>query len=145
MEKEKEALENKITQLELKHEEDKETWNKEEKRLKEENIQLGSQRDDLQKSNNQQLTTIAGLIENAETIERTKKEVVEKMMKQNEDLKAENKCLMKLKYEEKSELGKLSERAKKSESNCKRLLKEKLDMYINCKRRKYKGTKLIVP
>ena len=145
MEKEKEALENKITQLELKHEEDKETWNKEEKRLKEENIQLGSQRDDLRKSNKQQLTTIAGLIENAETIERTKKEVVEKMMKQNEDLKAENKYLMKLKDEEKSELGKLSERAKKSESNCKRLLKEKLDMYINCKRRKYKGTKLIVP
>ena len=67
------------------------------------------------------------------------------MMKQNEDLKAENKCLMKLKDEEKSELGELSERGKKSESNCKRLLKEKLDMYINCKRRKYKGTKLIVP
>ena len=78
MEKEKEALENKITQLELKHEEDKETWNKEEKRLKEENIQLGSQRDDLQKSNNQQLTTIAGLIENAETIERTKKRLWKK-------------------------------------------------------------------
>lgn len=146
----KEALEKKIIQLQLKQEEDKKTRDEEEKRLREENTQLGIKRDELQTSNEQQLMTIAGLIEKTETIEgTTKKEVEETMGEQIKALKAEKEKLMKLKDKEKTELSteieELGERVKKSESKCKRLQQEKVEKYINCKRRKYKATKLMVP
>ena len=156
---EKEALETKIIQLELKLEEDKKTRNEEEKRLKEENIQLEFKRDALQKSNHEQLTRIGKLKQKIGTIERTKKEDVKKLGEQIKILRAENAKLMELKTnqpdpeelsqlrKEKTELSikieELGERVNKSELDYKRL-QEKLDKYINCKRRKYKGTKLIV-
>ena len=156
---EKEALENKIIQLELKQDEDKKTRNEEEKRLKEDNIQLEFKRDALIKSNHEQLTRIEKLKQKLGTIERTKKEEVEKLGEQIKILKAENEKLMELKTnqpdpeelsqlrKEKTELStkieELSERVNESELDYKRL-QEKLDKYINYKRRKYKGKKLIV-
>ena len=152
---EKEALENKIIRLELKQDEDKKTRNEEEKRLKEENIQLEFKRDALIKSNHEQLKMIGKLKQKLGT----QKEEVEKLGEQIKILKAENEKLMMLKTnqpdpeelsqlrKEKTELStkieELSERVNESELDYKRL-QEKLDKYINYKRRKYKGKKLIV-
>ena len=82
------------------------------------------------------------------------------LKKQTENLEVENKKLMELKetqpdpeglsklIKEKTEMSTkieaLIERVNKSESDYKRV-QEKLDKYIHCKWRKYKGTKLIVP
>ena len=87
------------------------------------------------------------------------KKVVE-LKKQTGNLEVENKKLMEFKetqpdpeglsklIKEKTEMSTkieaLIERVNKSESDYKRV-QEKLDKYINCKWRKYKGTKLIVP
>ena len=81
---EKEALENKIIQLELKQDEDKKTRNEEEKRLKEENIQLEFKRDALIKSNHEQLKMIGKLKQKLGT----QKEEVEKLGEQIKILKA---------------------------------------------------------
>ena len=127
--------------------------------MKEENIQLEFKRDALIKSNHEQLTRIEKLKQKLGTIERTKKEDVEKLGEQIKILKGENEKLMMLKTnqpdpeelsqlrKEKTELStkieQLSERVNKSDLDYKRL-QEKLDKHINCRRRKYKGTKLIV-
>ena len=127
--------------------------------MKEENIQLEFKRDALIKSNHEQLTRIGKLKQKLGTIERTKKEDVEKLGEQIKILKGENEKLMMLKTnqpdpeelsqlrKEKTELStkieQLSERVNKSDLDYKRL-QEKLDKHINCRRRKYKGTKLIV-
>ena len=130
--------------------------------MKEENIQLGIKRDALLESNHKQLEKIEKF-KKKKNIEETKEEAVKKVVelkKQTENLEVENKKLMELKetqpdpeglsklIKEKTEMSTkieaLIERVNKSESDYKRV-QEKLDKYINCKWRKYKGTKLIVP
>lgn len=150
---EKEALETKIIQLELQLEEDKIKRREDKKKLKEEIAQLRFKIDALQKSNHEQLTgkMIEKLTRKRGT---TRNEKVIKELEENiKILKAENEVLrdpkeliqLRKKNTQLSiEIEELGERARKDESNCKRL-QEKLDEYITCKRRKCKGTKLIVP
>ena len=125
---------------------------------------LKIKRDALQKSNDDQGTRIKQLNEIIGELTKTKEEAekkvkeLEKEIKNLEDKNQEE--LMELKKnqpdpeelsqlrKEKTELStkieELGIRVNESELDCKRLQKM-LNEYITCKRRKYKGTKLMVP
>ena len=151
MKTEKEELEKK--EFISKQGEDKKTMNGKAKRRNDGNEQLKHKRDALQKSNHEQQKTIEALKKKMAKMNTAKTEAM-KLERQIKNLKAENEKL-KLKtnptepeelsqsIKEKREIEELSERVIKSESDRKRL-QEKLDKYITCKRRKYKGTKLIM-
>ena len=149
----KEALETQIIQLELQLEEDKIKRREDKKKLKEEIIQLRFKRDALKKSNHEQLTRIEKLTRKQDTTRRKNEEVIKELEEKIKILKAENEVLRDpkelIQLREKNtqlsiEIAELDERVRKDKSNCKRL-QEKLDEYITCKRRKCKGTKVIVP
>lgn len=153
MKTEKEELEKK--EFISKQEEGKKTMNGKAKRRNDGNEQLKHIRDALQKSNHEQQKKIEALRKTIAKMRTSKTEAVKKLEGQIKILKAENDKLMKLKtnptepeelsqsMKEKKEIEELSERVIKSESDRKRL-QEKLNKYITCKRRKYKGTKLIM-
>ena len=148
MKREKEELQTQIIQLKRKQGEDKKTMNGKEKKRKDGNVRLKHKRDALQKSNQEQLTKIVTLKKPIAKMRTAKTEAVKELEEQDEILKAENEKLMKFKTnqpepeelsqsrKEKTKIEDLGERVRnESESDCKRL-QEKLDKYINCKRRK---------
>ena len=114
----------------------------------------------MQKSYNEQLTKIAKLEKKIEQIKTNKNLAVKEKDDQIKKLKSEKEELTKLQKDEtnpeelrqlkkeKTEMStkieELCKRVNNSESECKRL-QEKLDEYIKCRWRKYKGTKYVVP
>ena len=147
MKREKEELETQIIQLKRKQGEDKKTMNGKEKKRKDGNVPLKHKKDALQKSNQEQLTKKVTSKKLAK-MRTAKTEAVKELEEQDEILKAENEKSMKFKTnqpepeelsqsrKEETQIEDLGERVRnKSESDCKRL-QEKLDKYINCKRRK---------
>ena len=131
MNREKNVLGMRITWLKRNQEENEKKRDKEEKRLKDENLQLLFGQDAL-------LTRIENLQKKLETIKTKKNEDVNNLEKQIKILNAENKRLMELILKNQPDLDKLSQlrkentelstkieelrnRSKKGESDCKRL------------------------
>lgn len=141
------------------HKKDKKKWEEEEKNWKKEIMQLKSKNDALQEAYNGQLMKIKEFEKTSDPITKTKAKVVENLEEQIENLKAAIEKLMKLEaetdqeeprqlkakiYELQTQKEKLRKRVENGEMERNRL-QEELEKYINSRRRKYKGTKLIVP
>lgn len=152
--------ETEISKLKLKHEEDKKKWD-------EEIAQLNVKRDALKVSKHKQrerieklkkkITNNKGTVKDLEDQIKKQEDQIKKLEDQIKNIRAENEKLIKLKEDQtdpkqlgqlkqqntelSTKIEKLNERESESESEYKRL-QEKLDEYINCKRRKYKVTKL---
>lgn len=142
------------------HKKDKKKWEEEEQSLKKEIMQLKSKNDALQEAYNGQLAKIKEFEKTSDPITKTKAKVVENLEEQIENLKAATEKLMKIIkdqtdleeprqlkakiYELWTQKEKLRKRVENGEMERNRLQGE-LEKYINSRRRKYKGTKLIVP
>lgn len=153
-------MEKELNDIKTEHEEDKEKWEEKEQGRKMEIMQLKNEKDALQESYNGQLTKIKELEKVITLITTTKTQAEANLEEQIKILKAETEKLMKLIedqtapeeprklkakiYELSTQKEKLRKRVENSEMECNRL-QEELEKYINSRRRKYKGTKMIVP
>lgn len=153
-------LEKELNDIKTEHEEDKKKWEEKEQGRKTEIMQLKNEKDALQESYNEQLTKIKELEKVITLITTTKTQAEANLEAQIKILKAETEKLMKLIedqtdpveprqlnakiYELSTQKEQLRRRVENSDMECNRL-QEELEKYINSRRRKYKGTKLIVP
>ena len=153
-------MEKELNDIKTEHEEDKKKWEEKEQGRKTEIMQLKNEKDALQESYNEQLTKIKELENVITLITTTKTQAEANLEEQIKILKAETEKLMKLIedqtdpveprqlnakiYELSTQKEQLRRRVENSEVECNRL-QEELEKYINSRRRKYKGTKLIVP
>lgn len=153
-------MEKELNDIKTEHEEDKKKWEEKEQGRKTEIMQLKNEKDALQESYNEQLTKIKELEKVITLITTTKTQAEANLEEQIKILKAETEKLMKLIedqtdpveprqlnakiYELSTQKEQLRRRVENSEMECNRL-QEELEKYINSRRRKYKGTKLIVP
>lgn len=153
-------MEKELNDIKTEHEEDKKKWEEKEQGRKTEIMQLKNEKDALQESYNEQLTKIKELKKVITLITTTKTQAEANLEEQIKILKAETEKLMKLIedqtdpveprqlnakiYELSTQKEQLRRRVENSEMECNRL-QEELEKYINSRRRKYKGTKLIVP
>ena len=153
-------MEKELNDIKTEHEEDKKKWEEKEQGRKTEIMQLKNEKDALQESYNEQLTKIKELEKVITLITTTKTQAEANLEEQIKILKAETEKLMKLiedqtdpveprqlnakTYELSTRKEQLRRRVENSEMECNRL-QEELEKYINSRRRKYKGTKLIVP
>lgn len=153
-------MEKELNDIKTEHEEDKKKWEEKEQGRKTEIMQLKNEKDALQESYNEQLTKIKELENVITLITTTKTQAEANLEEQIKILKAETEKLMKLIedqtdpveprqlnakiYELSTQKEQLRRRVENSEMECNRL-QEELEKYINSRRRKYKGTKLIVP
>lgn len=153
-------MEKELNDIKTEHEEDKKKWEEKEQGRKTEIMQLKNEKDALQESYNEQLTKIKELEKVITLITTTKTQAEANLEEQIKILKAETEKLMKLIedqtdpveprqlnakiYELSTQKEQLRRRVENSEVECNRL-QEELEKYINSRRRKYKGTKLIVP
>lgn len=153
-------MEKELNDIKTEHEEDKKKWEEKEQGRKTEIMQLKNEKDALQESYNEQLTKIKELEKVITLITTTKTQAEANLEEQIKILKAETEKLMKLIedqtdpveprqlnakiYELSTQKEQLRRRVENSEMECNRL-QEELEKYINSRRRKYKGTKLILP
>ena len=153
-------MEKELNDIKTEHGEDKKKWEEKEQGRKTEIMQLKNEKDALQESYNEQLTKIKELEKVITLITTTKTQAEANLEEQIKILKAETEKLMKLIedqtdpveprqlnakiYELSTQKEQLRRRVENSEMECNRL-QEELEKYINSRRRKYKGTKLIVP
>lgn len=153
-------MEKELNDIKTEHEEDKKKWEEKEQGRKTEIMQLKNEKDALQESYNGQLTKIKELEKVITLITTTKTQAEANLEEQIKILKAETEKLMMLIedqtapeeprqlnakiYELSTQKEQLRRRVENSEMECNRL-QEELEKYINSRRRKYKGTKLIVP
>ena len=153
-------MEKELNDIKTEHEEDKKKWEEKEQGRKTEIMQLKNEKDALQESYNEQLTKIKELEKVITLITTTKTQAEANLEEQIKILKAETEKLMKLIedqtdpveprqlnakiYELSTQKEQLRRRVENSEMECNRL-QEELEKYINSRRRKYKGTKMIVP
>ena len=153
-------MEKELNDIKTEHEEDKKKWEEKEQGRKTEIMQLKNEKDALQESYNEQLTKIKELEKVITLITTTKTQAEANLEEQIKILKAETEKLMKLIedqtdpveprqlnakiYELSTQKEQLRKRVENSEMECNRL-QEELEKYINSRRRKCKGTKMIVP
>ena len=153
-------MEKELNDIKTEHEEDKKKWEEKEQGRKTEIMQLKNEKDALQESYNEQLTKIKELEKVITLITTTKTQAEANLEEQIKILKAETEKLMKLIEDQtdpveprqlnakiyglSTQKEQLRRRVENSEMECNRL-QEELEKYINSRRRKYKGTKLIVP
>lgn len=153
-------MEKELNDIKTEHEEDKKKWEEKEQGRKTEIMQLKNEKDALQESYNGQLTKKKELEKVITLITTTKTQAEANLEEQIKILKAETEKLMKLIedqtdpveprqlnakiYELSTQKEQLRRRVENSEMECNRL-QEELEKYINSRRRKYKGTKIIVP
>ena len=153
-------MEKELNDIKTEHEEDKKKWEEKKQGRKTEIMQLKNEKDALQESYNEQLTKIKELEKVITLITTTKTQAEANLEEQIKILKAETEKLMKLIedltdpveprqlnakiYEPSTQKEQLRRRVENSEMECNRL-QEELEKYIKSRRRKYKGTKLILP